>query len=86
MSANRISVAPMMDWTDRHCRYFMRLLSPNAWVSLFRDSERAASFAARCASIHARGFHPLALPQDIFGPMISEMDREAVADRPVHVG
>ena len=24
------SVAPMMDWTDRHCRYFMRLLSPGA--------------------------------------------------------
>lgn len=24
---NRISVAPMMDWTDRHCRYFLRLLS-----------------------------------------------------------
>ncbi|MDH5303308.1 MAG: tRNA dihydrouridine(20/20a) synthase DusA [Gammaproteobacteria bacterium] len=27
---NRILVAPMMDWTDRHCRYFMRLLSPSA--------------------------------------------------------
>ena len=27
-----ISVAPMMDWTDRHCRYFMRLLSPNAML------------------------------------------------------
>lgn len=26
----RISVAPMMDYTDRHCRYFMRLLSPSA--------------------------------------------------------
>ncbi len=25
-----ISVAPMMDWTDRHCRYFHRLLSPQA--------------------------------------------------------
>ncbi len=25
-----ISVAPMMDWTDRHCRYFHRLISPNA--------------------------------------------------------
>ncbi len=25
-----VSVAPMMDWTDRHCRYFMRLLSPGA--------------------------------------------------------
>ena len=26
----KFSVAPMMDWTDRHCRYFHRLLSPNA--------------------------------------------------------
>lgn len=25
-----VSVAPMMDWTDRHCRYFHRLISPNA--------------------------------------------------------
>jgi tRNA-dihydrouridine synthase A len=25
----RMSVAPMMDWTDRHCRYFHRLLSKN---------------------------------------------------------
>jgi len=23
----RLSVAPMMDWTDRHCRYFHRLMS-----------------------------------------------------------
>ncbi|MGI9320883.1 MAG: tRNA dihydrouridine(20/20a) synthase DusA, partial [Thiogranum sp.] len=22
-----VSVAPMMDWTDRHCRYFLRLIS-----------------------------------------------------------
>ncbi len=31
-SANRwkVSVAPMMDWTDRHCRYFHRLLSRHA--------------------------------------------------------
>jgi tRNA-dihydrouridine synthase A len=28
--ARRVSVAPMMDYTDRHCRYFLRLLSPNA--------------------------------------------------------
>ena len=25
--ASRLSVAPMMDWTDRHCRYFHRLMS-----------------------------------------------------------
>lgn len=28
----RISVAPMMDWTDRHCRSFHRLLSREAWL------------------------------------------------------
>ena len=26
----RLSVAPMMDWTDRHCRYFHRQLSRHA--------------------------------------------------------
>jgi len=31
MSLDRkISVAPMMDWTDRHCRYFLRGFSPGA--------------------------------------------------------
>ncbi|HXH03282.1 MAG TPA: tRNA dihydrouridine(20/20a) synthase DusA [Candidatus Competibacteraceae bacterium] len=27
MLSRRLSVAPMMDWTDRHCRFFHRLLS-----------------------------------------------------------
>ncbi|MGR6440057.1 tRNA-dihydrouridine synthase [Proteus mirabilis] len=26
---NRFSVAPMLDWTDRHCRYFFRQLTKN---------------------------------------------------------
>jgi tRNA-dihydrouridine synthase A len=26
----RLSVAPMMDWTDRHCRYFLRLIAARA--------------------------------------------------------
>ncbi|WP_195743636.1 tRNA-dihydrouridine synthase, partial [Stenotrophomonas maltophilia] len=26
----RLSVAPMMDWTDRHCRVFHRVLAPGA--------------------------------------------------------
>jgi len=29
-TAWRLSVAPMMDWTDRHCRFFHRQLSPHA--------------------------------------------------------
>jgi len=28
----RVSIAPMMDWTDRHCRYFHRLLSRDAYL------------------------------------------------------
>ena len=30
-----ISIAPMMDWTDRHCRYFHRLIAPN--VTLYTE-------------------------------------------------
>ena len=29
-AAHRLCVAPMMDWTDRHCRLFHRLLAPHA--------------------------------------------------------
>ncbi len=28
--AHRVCVAPMMDWTDRHCRYFLRLITRRA--------------------------------------------------------
>ncbi|MEW8000913.1 MAG: tRNA-dihydrouridine synthase, partial [Candidatus Thiodiazotropha endolucinida] len=27
MIARRLCIAPMLDWTDRYCRYFMRLIS-----------------------------------------------------------
>jgi tRNA-dihydrouridine synthase A len=32
MSAHRICVAPMMDWSDRHFRYFMRQISSTAFL------------------------------------------------------
>ncbi len=38
---SRIAVAPMMDWTDRHCRYFMRVLSPS--VRLYTEMVTAAA-------------------------------------------
>ena len=49
----RFCVAPMMDWTDRHCRYFLRLLSKHARLYtemittgaiLHGDAERALRF------------------------------------------
>ena len=29
MISHKLSVAPMLDWTDKHCRYFYRLMSQN---------------------------------------------------------
>ena len=31
-SATGFSVAPMLDWTDKHCRYFHRQLTKQAWL------------------------------------------------------
>jgi tRNA-dihydrouridine synthase A len=28
----KFAVAPMIDWSDRHCRYFHRLISKKAWL------------------------------------------------------
>ena len=36
-----VSVAPMMDWTDRHCRYFLRLISPR--VRLYTEMVTSAA-------------------------------------------
>jgi tRNA-dihydrouridine synthase A len=40
-AAYTLSVAPMMDWTDRHCRYFLRLISPQ--VRLYTEMVTAAA-------------------------------------------
>lgn len=57
-----ISIAPMMDWTDRHCRYFLRLLSPSAF--LYTEMVTAAAVhhgdADRFLRFNAEE-HPLAL-------------------------
>ncbi len=35
MNSFLVSIAPMMDWTDKHCRYFYRLISKN--VQLYTE-------------------------------------------------
>jgi tRNA-dihydrouridine synthase A len=37
----RVSVAPMMEWTDRHCRFFLRLFSPS--VLLYTEMIHASA-------------------------------------------
>ena len=61
MIDRRISVAPMMDYTDRHCRYFLRLLSPGAL--LYTEMITAAAIVRGNASrllAFDRAEHPVA--------------------------
>ena len=50
---HRFSIAPMMDWSDRHCRYFWRLLTKNTLLYtemvttgalVFGDKERFLNY------------------------------------------
>lgn len=57
-----LCVAPMMDWTDRHCRFFHRLLSPHA--RLYSEMVTAAAIAhgdRRRLLDFSAAEHPLAL-------------------------
>ena len=58
----RVAVAPMMDWTDRHCRYFLRGFSPGAL--LYTEMITAAAIVrgdARRLLAFDPEEHPLAL-------------------------
>ena len=58
----RVSVAPMMDWTDRHCRYFHRLLSPHArlYTEMVTSAALVRGKQVRLLE-HSQQEHPLAL-------------------------
>jgi tRNA-dihydrouridine synthase A len=58
----RVSVAPMMDYTDRHCRYFLRLLSPSAllYTEMITAAALVRGHATRLLEFDAAE-HPVAL-------------------------
>ena len=58
----RLSVAPMMDWTDRHCRFFHRQLAPSALLFTEMVTAEAILHAgAERFCRHDGAEHPLAL-------------------------
>ncbi|WP_083490673.1 tRNA dihydrouridine(20/20a) synthase DusA [Stenotrophomonas humi] len=70
----RLSVAPMMDWTDRHCRVFHRILAPGARLYtemvhanavIHGDRERLLGFdaAEQPLALQLGGSEPAALAQ-----------------------
>ena len=61
-TASPISIAPMMDWTDRHCRFFLRLLTPGA--RLYTEMVTAAAIVhgdAKQLLRYDSAEHPIAL-------------------------
>jgi tRNA-dihydrouridine synthase A len=58
----QLSVAPMMDWTDRHCRYFHRLLSPHArlYTEMVTSAALVRGKQLRLLE-HSQQEHPVAL-------------------------
>lgn len=60
--SRRFSVAPMMDWTDQHCRFFLRLLSQHALLYTEMVTTGALLHGDRARFLdHDASEHPLAL-------------------------
>lgn len=58
----RLSVAPMMDWTDRHCRAFHRVLTKGALLYTEMAVDKAVIFGDRDKLIgFAAAEHPVAI-------------------------
>lgn len=47
----KITIAPMMDWTDRHCRYFLRLITQHSLLYTEMVNSQAI--------VHGKAFHLL---------------------------
>ncbi len=57
----KTSVAPMLDWTDRHCRYFHRLLSPQTLLYTEMVTTGAILFGQQDFLAYNEAEHPVAL-------------------------
>lgn len=79
--AARLSVAPMMDWTDRHCRFFHRLMSRE---TLLYTEMVTAPALVRGGAVHLLDYddaeHPVAVQLGGSDPAeLSEATRLCVA-------
>ena len=62
LPSRRLSVAPMLDWTDRHYRYFARLITRHTW--LYTEMVTTGALLYGDVGRHLRfdeAEHPLAL-------------------------
>ncbi|GEA08022.1 tRNA-dihydrouridine(20/20a) synthase [Alteromonas sp. KUL42] len=72
----RFSVAPMLDWTDRHCRYFLRLMSKHTLLYTEMVTTGAIIYGKGDYLGYNQEEHPVAL--QLGGSDPSDMTRCAV--------
>lgn len=72
----RFSVAPMLDWTDRHCRYFLRLMSKHTLLYTEMVTTGAIIYGKGDYLGYNQEEHPVAL--QLGGSNPSDMTRCAV--------
>jgi tRNA-dihydrouridine synthase A len=62
IASHSFSVAPMMDWTDRHCRYFHRLITRHALLYTQMVTAKALIHGNASRLLHFNAAeHPIAL-------------------------
>lgn len=61
LAPGRFSVAPMLNWTDRHCRFFLRQLSRRALLYTEMVTTNALLFGKKDYLAYNEAEHPLAL-------------------------
>jgi len=60
--SHRFCIAPMMEWTDRHCRYFLRLISARAFLYTEMVTAEAVLYGEReCVLGFDAAEHPVGL-------------------------
>lgn len=70
--AHRFCIAPMMDWSDLHCRYFWRLLTRKALLYTEMVTSGALIHGDRERFLHFNEEeHPVALQLGVVTPPIS---------------
>ncbi|HAB74502.1 MAG TPA: tRNA dihydrouridine(20/20a) synthase DusA, partial [Pantoea sp.] len=60
-SSQRFSIAPMLDWTDRHCRYFHRQLTGDALLYTEMVTTGAIIHGKGDYLAYSEAEHPVAL-------------------------
>jgi tRNA-dihydrouridine synthase A len=80
-TCSQVAVAPMMDWTDRHCRYFMRLLSPGVLLYTEMVTANAIHYGDADALLrYDRSEHPVAVQLGGSDPVLMAAAARRAAD------